>query len=136
MKFFCFSCILLLLICNSCKTQNNSLDTNLLEVFLTNLTKSDSIYIIPETGCNSCIDKAFKFARNQNDNDRLFFVFTRVHDSKLLKNQLGINDSTVQTNIFIDNQNRLSDFGYVEIYPFLYTGGEIYYLNDSYFTNN
>ena len=40
---------------------------------------------------------------------------------------LGTQD-TEAANIYFDKQNKLGDYGYYEIYPFLYTKGEIHYL--------
>lgn len=125
-----------ILICYSCNTKNASIDIRRLDSLLTELTKSDSTYVIPGTGCNSCIAKAFGFARRQKGNSRLFFIITRIQDSKLAKNLLGVNDTTINnSNIYFDKQNRLNDFGYVEIFPFLYTDGKVHYLKESDFAN-
>jgi hypothetical protein len=114
---------------------NSSIDTHSLGALLNTLTDSDSIYVIPGTGCGNCIGKALKFAKKQKNNRNLYFVITRIQDVKIVKNHLDIVDADT-ANIYFDKENRLSGFGYTEIYPFLFNRGSIYYLTESDFENN
>lgn len=122
----------------SCNTNESDLNQNSLNDFLSTLSQKDSIFIIPGSGCGSCVNKAMEFAKNNSTNDNYFFVFTRINDIKLLK--ASLQNSIQNDNYYFDRSNKIGKMGYYQIYPILIerTNNSIEnvkYLNEDFFSN-
>jgi hypothetical protein len=85
--------------------------------------KSDTIVIIPGSGCDGCISHAQKFlVKNlERSNTNVTFILTRIDDSKVIKRRLKLFDKLNEQIIIFDKQNNLLYLGYQSIYPLFIT---------------
>lgn len=115
-----FWCLCMILIGSCVK---NSSSTNQAEqrinAYFNKQTNSDSVFIIPATGCSGCISKAVLFAQKHQAGRNRFYFVTNIYDFKLLKNQLRVEPNN-KSNFYFDKSNALSSLGYKDIYPHLY----------------
>lgn len=78
----------------------------------------DSIIIIPDVGCTSCISSAQNYFRRNIDNENNLFVFTKISDLKMFK-EIVNEDLWSRNNILIDSANLVETYGIDSIYPLL-----------------
>lgn len=99
------------------KIDNSEINLNLLENYLTKLNANDisKCFIIPSSGCNSCIELTYEYLLKNNED--VLYILTRLDDKKILKNKLGIDEASIPNNIILDYKNALLDIGYTSIYP-------------------
>jgi len=85
--------------------------------------KSDTIVIIPGSGCDGCISRAQKFLiKNLERSDtNITFILTRIDDYKTIKIRLNLFDKLNEKIIIFDKQNKLLHLGYKSIYPLFIT---------------
>lgn len=63
--------------------------------------KYDSIFIIPRSGCNSCINKADAIILPRLRNKRNLYIFTNIPSKKMLRIQFG-SRQLEQENVIVD----------------------------------
>ncbi len=100
-------CLLLILVTtNKCKSTTTNEQTNYgLEKFeAIRKNKNCTIYLIPNSGCNSCISNVEKFALDNVSNDYYIFVFTRIASFKLFKNRFE-KSFFERKNVILDTAN-------------------------------
>lgn len=117
-------------------TNETNFDQKSLNQFLSILPDRDSIFLIPGSGCGACVNEAIDFAKNNNKNENYYFVFTRIHDIKLLK--IKLQNSIQDGNFHFDKSNKVGKMGYYQIYPMLIERSEnsiksIQYLDEDFF---
>ena len=85
--------------------------------------KSDTIVIIPGSGCDGCISLAQKFlVKNLERSDtNVTFILTRIDDYKIIKIRLNLFDKLNEKIIIFDKQNKLLHLGYKSIHPLFIT---------------
>ena len=102
------ACLLLILVTtNNCKStsSNNEQDNYGLEKFYAiNKIKNCTIFLIPNSGCNSCISNVEKFALDNIANDNYIFIFTRITSFKLFKNRFE-KSFFERKNVILDTAN-------------------------------
>ncbi|TFH49884.1 MAG: 6-bladed beta-propeller [Bacteroidia bacterium] len=65
----------------------------------------DAVLLVPEAGCPGCISFAEKFTRENLNNKKILFLFTRIISEKTLRAKLTPGTG-FPSNIFIDRENR------------------------------
>lgn len=69
-----------------------------------NFENYDKVIVIPDVGCNECIDDAFAYFNENSNNERILFIFTEILDPKIFSKKVNVNIQ-VQKNVFIDEEN-------------------------------
>ncbi|MBQ5971211.1 MAG: hypothetical protein IJL45_02235 [Prevotella sp.] len=98
----CF--FVLLLSCNS----ENSQEVHFLNDALLQETSLDNykwLVIIPEVGCNGCIQEGEYFLKQHVDKNDICFVLTNIKSIKLLQQKIGVSLKN-RPNVYIDRNNK------------------------------
>lgn len=104
----------LLFIC-CCKGKVEKSD--IIEKFLSRQIVNETIVIIPQTGCVSCVESAFLLLKDAIDNDlEIKFVITNISDKKLIRNFIP-KYYLSNPNVFMDYDNILPYNGFYSKYP-------------------
>lgn len=138
---FCFIAALFLFvtISVSCSSRIEGIDAVGLGRYVNKITDCKNVFVIPATGCGGCIDEAIGFAKKNIGNPNYYFIITRIHDAKIVKNWLGRDASEIK-NIYFDKQNEIGKFGYFQVFPFRITWnnrkiGDIVFMEAADFEN-
>lgn len=79
--------------------------------------KFDKIILIPEYGCNECVQDAFAYFFENSKNPRIFFIFTEIADYKLFKLKFS-KELMNQKNVWIDYENTFKQLDIDLSYPY------------------
>lgn len=96
---------IILLISNCKRNEEHRYKTYGLENFKAIKDKKEcKIYVIPNSGCSSCISSAESYAVENSNSDSIIFVFTRITSLKLFKNRFK-ESFYKKANIVLDTTN-------------------------------
>lgn len=96
-------------------------DLNILSEKIEELEIKDSvkyIVVLPEVGCQGCIQEGENFMIQHFNNDDYFFILTRIKSLKILEQKTGISLSKGE-NIFIDRKLLFALNSNESIYPII-----------------
>lgn len=96
------------------------------------LSRYESIVLIPESGCSGCISEAENYFLKNREQSEILFLFTKFSIEKDLKLKLGIK-SLESSNIYLDKVNRYYLSKYVECkYPVVISlrKGKVYKIDN------
>lgn len=125
MKKICISLYLILVTtsnfsCKSIVEENIETKYGLDKFKLPISSDKNKIYVIPNSGCSTCITNAENFAQKNIDKNDLIFVFTRITSLKLFKNRFEPNFYN-KLNVILDTSNLfIFPNPNEEIYPMIF----------------
>jgi len=67
----------------------------------------EAVLLIPGAGCPGCISGAETFVKENLDNEKILYIFTRINSGKTLRSKLSLNKD-LPGNIFFDREKRYS----------------------------
>lgn len=100
MKEKLFVILLLLFSCKRTVTYEENISNKLDDLDKFNFQKYSHVVIIPGSGCSGCISEAEAFFLENYENDKIFFIFTKINSLKILRLRIG--DLLDRINVLID----------------------------------
>jgi hypothetical protein len=109
-------CLTLLLSCDSDRSDKEYIGKELNRIVSGLSQCYDYVVILPGSGCKGCITEGELFFKDNQANENILFVLTKIHSLKTLSHKVGF-DIKKSKNVHLDLENKIVP--YDNIYPIL-----------------